>query len=125
VEGHDILSIFETYYRRSEQRPARFWEITDEEFVMFVGLPETDPQWLAGLSREEAIGISADGLRLLDEQVFRFQCGCSREKILETVRTMFATNPEQLFDGEAEVEVFCPRCARRWQLGREDFAGGE
>jgi molecular chaperone Hsp33 len=121
VDGHDILEIFETYYRQSEQRPARFFEITDEEFVMLVGLPETDPEWLAGLPREEAIGISGDRLRLLDEQVYRFQCGCSREKILDTVRTMFSSSPEELFKGEAGVEVFCPRCARRWWVDREDF----
>lgn len=123
VEGHDILRIFERYYRQSEQRPARFFEVTDEEFVMFVGLPETDAEWLAALSREEAIGLSGDGLRLLDEQVYRFQCGCSREKIVETVRAMFAQNPEELFGGENGVEVFCPRCARRWWVERSDFEG--
>jgi molecular chaperone Hsp33 len=124
VEGVDILQIFEAYYRQSEQRPARFFEITDEEFVMFAGLPETDPGWLADLEREKAIGLAGDGLRLLDEQVYRFRCGCSREKILETVRTMFAANPEELFAGEAGVEVFCPRCARRWWVDREDFHTG-
>ena len=124
IEGVDVLQIFETYYRQSEQRPARFYEITDEEFVMFAGLPETDPEWLQGLPRETAIGIAGDGLRLLDEQVYRFQCGCSLEKILETVRGMFAKNPEELFAGEPGVEVFCPRCARRWWVDREDFHAG-
>lgn len=124
VEGHDVLHFFERYYRQSEQRPARFFEITDQEFVLFAGLPETDPEWLARLSRDEAIGIAGDGLRRLDEQVYRFLCGCSLEKILETVRTMFAADPDDLFRGELGVEVFCPRCGRRWWVDRAGFDGG-
>lgn len=124
VTGHDVLEIFEQYYDRSEQTPARFFEVSDEEFVMLVGLPDTDDEWLKKLGREEAIGLSGDGLKQLDEQVYRFQCGCSPEKILSTVRGMFGSEPEELFRGEDGVEVFCPRCGRRWWVERGEFEEG-
>lgn len=123
VEGHDILQIFERYYGQSEQRPARFFEITDDEFVMLLALPETDDDWLLRLGREEAVGIAGDGIKMLDEQVYRFQCGCSPEKMLSTVRGMFAKTPDELFEGEDGVEVFCPRCGRRWWVERAEFDG--
>jgi molecular chaperone Hsp33 len=121
VGGHDVLLHFEEYYARSEQTPARFFEISDTDFLMLLGLPETDAEWLAALSREEALGLADDGLQVLDERIYRFQCGCGPEKILGVVRTMFTGNTEELFAGEPGVEVFCPRCGRRWWVTREEF----
>ncbi|MGQ0720730.1 MAG: Hsp33 family molecular chaperone HslO [Candidatus Eiseniibacteriota bacterium] len=121
VQGHDLLHMFERYYDMSEQTPARFFEATDTEFVMLLGLPDTRSAWLRGLGREEALGLCDDGLPLLDERTYRFQCGCSPQKILEVIRGMFAKDPEELFRGEGGVEVFCPRCGRRWWVERSDF----
>lgn len=123
VQGHDVLQIFEQYYDRSEQTPARFFEVSDEEFVMLLGLPDTDDAWLKRLDREEAIGLAGDGLRMIDEKVYRFQCGCCPEQILDTVRGMFGADPAELFQGEDGVEVFCPRCGRRWWVDRHEFDG--
>ena len=121
VDGHDVLQIFEGYYGRSEQRPARFFEVTDTEFLMLLGMPRVDQKWLAELSRDEAIGLSEEDLQLLDEKTYRFQCGCSSEKMLDAVRVIFADKPDELFLGETGVEVFCPRCGHRWWLEREQF----
>ena len=40
VAGVDVLTMFDQYYEQSEQRPARFFEITDEQFAMVLALPE-------------------------------------------------------------------------------------
>ncbi|NNE44318.1 MAG: hypothetical protein HKN12_08905 [Gemmatimonadetes bacterium] len=123
VDSHDVLQIFEDYYGRSEQRPARFFEVGDTDFLMLLGMPRVDVNWLKNLTRDEAIGLSEEDLTLLDEKTYRFQCGCSAEKMIAAVRGMFAGKSDDLFQGESGVEVFCPRCGRRWWLEREEFEG--
>lgn len=121
VEGVDVLSMFEQYYARSEQLPARFFEVTDQEFVMVLALPEADDKWVLGLSREEALALLDRDLKPLGEETYRFQCGCTSERMLEVVRGLFAEKPDDLFREDDGVEVFCPRCGRRWWVDREMF----
>jgi molecular chaperone Hsp33 len=127
VFGLDILGMFERFYAQSEQTPARFFEIDDESYLLLRGLPDVDHEWLARLSRDEAIGISEDDLRSLGETTYRFQCGCNPERMMEVVRKMFREDPSELFRGDAGVEVSCPRCGRRWWIDRAAFdaAGGK
>jgi molecular chaperone Hsp33 len=121
VRGLDVLQIFEQYYRDSEQQPVRLFEVTDNEVLMLLGLPDSDEEWLHALARDEAIGLAEDDLRALDRKVFRFRCGCDPNTIQGVVRGLFGEDPEQLFRGEPGVEVHCPRCGRRWWVDRADF----
>jgi hypothetical protein len=124
VFGHDILEMFERYYRQSEQTMARFLEITDESYLMLLALPEADTEWLARLGRDEAIGLAEDDLKPLNETIYRFQCGCNPARILDVVRGMFKDDPTELFHGDPGVEISCPRCGRRWWIDREQFDAG-
>jgi molecular chaperone Hsp33 len=126
VEGLDVLLIFEQYFERSEQNPARFFELGRGRFLMVLGLPGVDGGWLHGLSAEASLGL-VDQARLLEGRVFRFECGCSPAKMMAAVRGIFHANPEELFRGDAQVETSCPRCGRRWWIRRSQFleeAGG-
>ena len=125
VTGLDVLDIFEQYYRRSEQTPARFFEITEEEFLMILGLPEVESDWVEALTREDALGLAERELDLLGETKYRFECGCSSEKILGVVRSLFGKDPDDLFRGDEGVEIFCPRCGRRWWVNRTEFDGDQ
>ena len=121
VRGLDVLGIFEQYYEQSLQYPARFYELGDDRFLMVQGLPGVDREWVRALDCEQAWGLTnGDGLAL-DERRFRFHCGCNPQKILEALRGIFASNPDDLFRGEEQVETFCPRCGRRWWIRRESF----
>jgi molecular chaperone Hsp33 len=122
IEGFDVLEHFEQYYRRSEQKPARFFEVDDDESVMLLGLPDLDPDRLFAFTREEGIRIANEATRTLDEKTFRFQCGCNIETMREVMSGLFRDDPEDLFRGEEGVEVFCPRCARRWWITRDQLA---
>ena len=121
VDGLDILRIFEQYYTQSVQTPVRFFEITDEEFAMVMGLPMTDRSWIDDQTRESTIETLNRDLKPLDTKDFRWECGCSRAKVLDVVQASFAQEPEALFEEEAAVEVDCPRCGRRWVVTRRDF----
>lgn len=121
VQGIDVLEVFEQYYARSEQSPARFFELSGDRFVMLQSLPDVDSGWLASLdpARADEIDLSAD--EFLVRRVFRFQCGCSPTRMLEMLRVIYAADPQDLFRGESGVETFCPRCGARWWIEQSVF----
>lgn len=121
VAGLDILGVFEQYYRRSEQFPARFFDYDNGYFVMALGLPGIEEGCLDHLTRENALEMLNACDRLLDERSFYFSCGCDPQRMREVVDSIYKDNPEDLFQGEARVEIQCPRCARRWELHRDGF----
>ena len=123
VQGLDVLDVFEQYYRRSEQAPARFFELTGNRFLMIQSLPDADDEWVRGLdpARADEIDLSAD--EFLFTRSIRFQCGCSPGRMLSMLRTIYAGRPGDLFQGDGGVETFCPRCGGRWWIEEKDFEG--
>ncbi len=123
VSGFDVLEIFAQYFDRSEQSPARFFLLGQERFAAVFGLPGADSEWLQALGVEEARDL-VHSARTIEERRFRFECGCSPTRIVEVMRSIFAKDPSELFHDENRVEVFCPRCGRRWWVDREQFDAG-
>lgn len=121
VQGWDLLSIFEQFYLRSEQNPARFFPVDDNITVMVLGMPGVERNWLVRLEPAELDPLIDEALPL-DERIFRFECGCTLQKVLVAVRSIYRERPEELFRGEPGVEAFCPRCGRRWWIEQSLFA---
>lgn len=121
VVGLDVLEMFDQFYDQSEQTPARFFEIDEREYMMIVGLPDVDEGWLRELTIEEAIELSEGELKSLGQMVYRFHCGCNPERIIELMLNLYGEQPGELFQGDHDVEVLCPRCGRRWHVAREEF----
>lgn len=122
VHGFDLLLILEAYYTQSEQATARFFEYDRDEFVMLMALPGIDEPWLRGLSMGQARELlDAPGTRLIEKRPVSFGCTCSDARIIEIMRGMFRDRPDELFGGEAKVEVNCPRCGRAYDLERAAF----
>ncbi|MCI0650295.1 MAG: Hsp33 family molecular chaperone HslO [Planctomycetes bacterium] len=114
----DVLEIFEQYYARSDQHPARFFEYSDVSFGMILALPGADLTWLQSLTREAARERTQALRKKLDTRVFRFACGCSVERMREVARGAYP-DPRELFAGESRIEVQCPRCGHSWWLTSE------
>jgi molecular chaperone Hsp33 len=121
VTGLDVLEMFDQFYDQSEQTPARFFEIDEREYMMIVGLPDVDEDWLRELSLEEAVELAEGELKSLGRMVYRFHCGCNPDRIMELMLNLYGDRPAELFEGDAGVEVLCPRCGRRWQIHRDEF----
>ena len=121
IDGLDLLDILEQYYRKSEQAPARFYELPDDAFLGIFSLPGANLEWLERLGPDEAAALAAGELSPLGEKTFRFQCGCNPTKMLRVLRSLFRTQPEELFEGESGVETHCPRCGARWWIERAAF----
>ena len=120
VEGLDVLGMFEDYYRRSEQNPARFFDLDRDRFLQVLALPGGSKSLIEGMEREEARSLVRPGAELLGERSVQFSCGCNLEKILVALHGMF-DDPEELFQGDDRVEVNCPRCGARWTVTRDAF----
>jgi len=89
VTGLDVLDIFEQYYAKSEQNQARFMKLDREDFLMIQGLPQANWKWIRSLSIENAKIWLEEGLRDIGARLYRFQCGCNPQKILEVVRRIY------------------------------------
>jgi molecular chaperone Hsp33 len=120
VEGLDLLDIFEQFYAQSEQLPARFFRVPPETYISIHALPGIDRDWMAALDLASARGL-IETSPLIEERIFCFECGCTPEKMHQTVHAIFGDRPDELFQGEPSVEVSCPRCGRHWWLSREEF----
>lgn len=120
VDGLDLLDIFEQFYAQSEQLPARFFRLPPETYISIHALPGVDREWMAELDLAQARELIRTA-PLIEERRFSFECGCTPEKMLQTVRALFGDRPDELFQGETRVEVSCPRCGRQWWLNQEDL----
>ena len=106
----------EQYYKQSEQRSARCFELADEEFVLLVAQPDADEEWLASLSSAQvALMEEQEQTKLLETRKFRFYCGCTLEKVLPVLAS-WKNKPQELFGDDSEIEITCPRCAARYTV---------
>ena len=75
----------------------------------------------ASLTREKMAHLEEDeNTRVLETRRFRFYCGCTLDRILPTLKTL-QDNKEDLFQGEEELEVTCPRCAAIYRVTKENL----
>lgn len=110
----------ETFYRQSEQRPARFFVLDEEDFVLLSAQPDCDLPWLEALTVGDVRELEKEEeLRLLEIRSFRWHCGCSQEKILRVLAPAMQADPEGLFDGGESLRIGCPRCGARYTVTRE------
>ena len=56
--------------------------------------------------------------RVLETRKFRFHCGCTLDRILPALGS-WREQPEELFQGESEIIIQCPRCAAKFTVTRD------
>lgn len=118
--GGDIFQAVEEYYRQSEQRPVRFFQLDDEEFVFVSAQPDCDIAWLEALDLETAAILDeTETLSLLETRRYQWSCGCSEEKLYPMLVPVLKTDPEGLFGDESSIRVSCPRCGAKYVVTRE------
>jgi molecular chaperone Hsp33 len=119
-EEGPVLGAVEWFYLQSEQRPARFFEIEPEDFVMVSAQPDCEEGWIEGLTLEQVRTLdSSETLSLLEKRFYRWECGCSQERMLQILATAMAGDPSALFGGDASLRMNCPRCGTRYVVTRE------
>ena len=112
IPGVSPAQWVEEFYKQSEQRTARCIELPDECYTMVTAQPDADEEWLNSLNQEK--------MRVLETRRFRFYCGCTLDRILPTLKAL-QEKEKDLFQGENELEITCPRCAAIYRVTRENL----
>ena len=121
IDDEQPFHWLESYYKQSEQRPARIFELEDENFVLLAAQPDFDEEWLEGLDTEAVAAIDeSEQTSVLESRFFRFHCGCTVQRILPAL-AVWQDKLDELFQGEPFVQVECPRCAAKYQITREQL----
>lgn len=118
--GGDVFRAVEEYYRQSEQRPARFFQFGPEDFVFLSAQPQCDLAWLEALDDAAMLTLDAtEELSLLETRRYRWECGCSQERMFAVLASVMKQDPDGLFGSEAAIRMSCPRCGMRHTITRE------
>lgn len=67
-------------------------------------------------------------LAYLSSRQVELFCPCSKERMVDNMRMIYAQDPESLFNGEAHLEAKCDYCKKLYSISRDDmkspFPGG-
>lgn len=119
-ESSEVFAAVEAYYAQSEQRPARFFQIDDEDYVFISAQPDCDLEWLENLTIDAVRDIDgSETLSLLETRRYRWACGCSEEKLLPMLATAMKGDRDELFGENESVRITCPRCGAGYIVTRE------
>lgn len=120
LAGANVLAAVEHFYAQSEQRPARYFRHSAEDFVMIVAQPQCDLRWLEGLN-DDAIRLldETETLSLLEERHYHWECGCTQDRMFAVLAPVMRSDPAALFGDEALLKMSCPRCGARHTITRE------
>ncbi len=120
TKNTDFFASVEAYYQQSEQRDARFFRHSEEDFVFITAQPDCDIPWLESLNDETIRDIDQqETLSLLETRQYRFDCGCSVGKLFPIVGGMSEAAIEEVFAGKEVIKASCPRCGASYALTRE------
>ncbi len=118
--GSDLFVAMEEYYRRSEQRPARFFQLEEERYAIVTAHPDYDEEWFENLSVEDVLSIKAtEEVNPLETRPVSWKCGCNQVRILKALEPVWKQNREELFLSQELIEVNCPRCSGKYRISRE------
>lgn len=116
----DIFPSVERYYDQSEQRPARLFRHSDEDFVMVSAHPDCDMAWLDALDDDAIRAIDqSETLTLLEKRHYRWECGCNERRMMDVLRPVMMQDADALFGDEPVIRMSCPRCGARYMITRE------
>ena len=118
--GQDMFRAVEHYYLQSEQRLGRFFANGPEDFVFISAQPQCDLAWLENLDAEDvAVLDEKEELSLLESRFYRWECGCTQERMMAVLASVMRSDPDGLFGDEPVVRISCPRCGARHKITRE------
>jgi molecular chaperone Hsp33 len=121
--GDDSLAAVEAYYAQSEQRPARLFQLGEEEYALVVEHPDCERAWFEQLSADEVRSWREDSaeLGLLEKREYRWHCGCNQERMCEVLApSLRAEGADGLFgESEEALTIECPRCGAKHRVTRE------
>jgi len=123
-ESRDPMVAAEEYYRRSEQRPARFFALSPTRYALLSAHPDWDQGWFFRVRPEDVMRLDQEeDPHTIETRGVRWQCGCSDQRIFAALEPVFRHQPDELFGKDPIIMVNCPRCAAKYGITREAMEG--
>ena len=120
--GTDIFAAAAEYYARSEQRPARYFDLGGDRLALLAAQPDCDEEWLAAVETDEVRALADDLTHPpMETRRYRFFCGCSPERIAKVLAPALQRDLDGTFGDDTHITVTCPRCGTRHELSRGLF----
>ncbi len=142
LEGNSLADVITTYFLQSEQLETKVWLFangTDIAGLFLQQLPgnENDQSdWerivmLANtVSKEEMLTLESETMlyrlfneekvRLFEHKPVEFKCGCSQQKIENTLATLGRKELESILQERDKIEVDCEFCGRQYGFDAVD-----
>lgn len=125
LSGDTPVEWLEAFYRQSEQRVARAFELQGDTYALITAEPGADFDWLSELTAADVAQLEdSEELKQLETRRFTFRCGCSIGRILPAVRAMEKDFADILAE-QGFLEVSCPRCGVSYRITPELLAGSD
>jgi molecular chaperone Hsp33 len=61
-------------------------------------------------------------VKVLETRRFKFNCGCTLDRILPTLQAM-KNQIDDLFGDDESIQITCPRCGALYQVTRKQVEG--
>ena len=122
-ESEDPVAAVQRYFEQVEQIRTRMALDPDGSGVLVQALPEGDFDSVVDLADREMISLcrqkAQDGdFTPLQEVLMFYECRCDDKMILDMITTLPDAAREELWGDEKELNIECPRCARKYVLTR-------
>ncbi len=119
-DGTDLFRAVEQYYDTSEQRPARYFDLGEDQFAMLVSHPDCDEAWLRQVDLAGVKSLSQDEtVSRIERRAYRWACGCTQQKIMGALAPAARAGIDAVFGEQESIHVQCPRCAAAHLITRE------
>lgn len=116
LPGDSVASWVEEFYRQSEQREARAFDLGSDVYALVAAQPGADYDWLTELTAGQVASIAdTEETKVLETRKFTFRCGCTLDKILPTIQAM-QKDFADLLSEQGYLEVSCPRCGAVYKV---------
>ncbi len=142
LTGEHLQDALQHYFEQSEQLPTRLWLASSDESaagLLIQALPgerEDGDSWnrivhlAETVSDDELLQLDAatllrrlyheEEVRLFDPSPVRFQCSCSREKIINTLRQLGEQEMNDIIAERGKIDVDCEFCGARYEFDSVD-----
>lgn len=116
LEGTRVEDWVECFYRQSEQRTARAFDLGNDQYALLTAQPDADHDWLSELTAQEVATIAdTEETKCLETRRFQFRCGCTIEKLLPVIRSLKKDFADELSE-QGYIEASCPRCGAAYKV---------
>ncbi len=122
-DNEDPVAAVQRYFEQVEQIRTRIALGPDGSGVLVQALPEGDFDRVTDLADEEMISLCREKARngefkALQEVLLFYECRCDDKMIRDMIDALPDAGRAELWGDEKELNIECPRCGRKYVIGR-------